>query len=83
MTTTTASTKKYQLNLGSSPGQIWNAGDRKSAPERITYPDGYINGAQVRVIEGKEKINAIPDDLDCSVYPRPPAVRHANKSINQ
>lgn len=56
-----------------TPGQIWNAADRKTATERIIGEGGYLHGAQDRVMEGKEKVKELLDDLDCSVYPRPPA----------
>ena len=55
-----------------TPGQIWNASDRKKASERIAGPGGYIEGAEDRVIESKEKIKTIIDTLDCSIVPRPP-----------
>tara|TARA_R100000687_G_scaffold83675_1_gene88553 strand:- start:28737 stop:32843 length:4107 start_codon:yes stop_codon:yes gene_type:complete len=55
-----------------TPGQIWNAGDRKSATERITGPEGYIHGSQDRVLEGKEQIKTLINELDCSIVPRPP-----------
>lgn len=55
-----------------TPGQIWNASDRKKASERIMGPGGYIEGAEDRVIEGKEQIKTIVDGLDCSINPKPP-----------
>jgi hypothetical protein len=54
------------------PGQIWNASDRKPATERITGSDGYIKNAQDRVMESKNQIKTILNNLDCSVVPRPP-----------
>jgi hypothetical protein len=56
-----------------TPGQIWNSSDRKPATERIIGPGGYIHGAQDRVLEGKDKVKGLLDNIDCSVYPRPPA----------
>ncbi|WP_445767792.1 conjugal transfer protein TraN [Rheinheimera sp.] len=55
-----------------TPGQIWNAADRKPATERITGAEGYIHGSQDRVIESKEQIKTIINELDCSIVPRPP-----------
>lgn len=54
-----------------TPGQIWNAEDRKPATERIAGEEGYIKGAQDRVMEGKTQIKSIINNLDCSSTPRP------------
>lgn len=53
-------------------GQIWNAGDRQTASERISGPDGYIGTAADRVQEGKDMMRGVPGDIDCSVIPRMP-----------
>lgn len=58
-----------------NPGQIWNAEDRKPATERITGDEGYLHGAQDRVMESKNEVRNIINNLDCSVVPRPPVCR--------
>jgi hypothetical protein len=68
-------------NCKLTPGQIWDASDRKKASERIAGPGGYIEGAEDRVIEGKEKIKTVIDTLDCSIVPRPPVRSILNLQI--
>lgn len=41
--------------------------------ERIMRQEGSINGAQDRVLKGKDKVKGLLDNIDCSIYPRPPA----------
>lgn len=45
------------------------------ASERIVGEEGYIHGAQDRVMEGKNQIRTIINNLECSVIPRPTVCR--------
>ncbi|GGW73959.1 hypothetical protein GCM10008111_32250 [Alishewanella tabrizica] len=41
------------------------------ASKRIVVEEGYIHVAHDRVMEGKNQIRTIINNLDCSVVPRP------------